>query len=554
VSPRLPHATALALVLVAGLAAAEGHGTHAPRSAAPPSLLDGLGTHHHAVTTSNPAAQRYFDQGLRLVYAFNHDEATRAFREAARLDPGCAMAWWGVALAAGPNYNLPIDDERDRVARDAMARAIALAPKTQGTASEAEQAYIDALAKRYARPSGADRKQLDRDYADAMRAVARNHPDDLDAATLFAESLMVLRPWDLWTLDGTPQPGTTEIVETLEGVLARDPNHPGANHYYIHAVEASPDPGRALASAERLGGLAPAAGHLVHMPSHVYMRVGRYADAVEANRRAITADERYMARQKPDGVYPQMYYPHNIHFLWSAASMEGRSAESIAAARKLTAHLTPDVLRQMPMLELFAPTPLFALARFGKWQEVLASPAPGDEFQVVSGMWHYTRGLALAATGKLDDAAREQASVAKLAEAMAADRIIGDNQPAKRHLELAAAELAGDIAARRGRTDEAVERLEEAVRLEDRLPYTEPPPWWRPTRQVLGAVLLEAGRRVEAEAVYREDLRRNPENGWSLLGLAHSLRDRDPPAASSAEARFRAAWARADVRPRSSRF
>jgi tetratricopeptide (TPR) repeat protein len=487
---------------------------------------------------------------MRLVYAFNHDEATRAFREAARLDPGCAMAWWGVALAAGPNYNLPIDDERDRVARDAMAQASALAPK----ASEPERAYIDALDRRYARPSGADRKQLDRDYADAMRQVTRKHPDDLDAATLFAESLMVLRPWDLWTLDGAPQPGTTEIVETLEGVLARDPDHPGANHYYIHAVEASPDPGRALASADRLGGLAPAAGHLVHMPAHVYMRVGRYADAAEANRRAITADERYIGGQKPQGVYPQMYYPHNIHFLWSAASMEGRSAEAIAAANKLTAQLTPDVLRQMPMLELFAPTQLFALARFGKWDDVLAAPPPAEEFLVAAGMWHYTRGLALAATGRLDEAARERARVATLADATPADRVIGDNQPAKRHLELAAAELGGEIAARRGRTDEAVKHLEEAVRLEDRLPYTEPPAWWRPTRQVLGATLLEAGRPVEAEAVYREDLRRNPENGWSLLGLAHSLRDRDPAAASAVDARFRTAWAHADVQPQSSRF
>jgi len=552
---RLSYAMLPVLVLSAGLArAVDDHGAHASGGAAPPPLLAGLGVHHHAVTTTNRQAQRYFDQGLRLVYAFNHDEATRAFREAARLDPECAMAWWGVALAAGPNYNVPIDDGRDRVARDAMARAVALTRKPGGTTSEPERAYIDALAKRYARPSGTDRRQLDRDYADAMREVARRHPGDLDAATLFAESLMVLRPWDLWTLDGKPQPGTTEIVETLEGVLAQDPNHPGANHYYIHAVEASPDPGRALPSAERLERLAPAAGHLVHMPSHVYMRVGRYADAAEANRRAIKADEHYIARQNADGVYPQMYYPHNIHFLWSAASMEGRSAEAIATASKLSAHLTPDALRQMPMLELFAPTSLFALARFGKWQQLLAVPAPGKEFQVYSGMWHYTRGLALAATGKVDKAAREQSQVATLARAVAADRVIGDNQPAKRHLELAAAELAGEIAARRGHTDEAVKQLREAVRLEDQLPYTEPPAWWRPTRHVLGAVLLEGGRPVEAEAVYREDLGRNPENGWSLLGLWLSLRDRDPAAAESADSRFRTAWARADMRPQSSRF
>jgi tetratricopeptide (TPR) repeat protein len=530
--------------------AASEHGGHAPSPDGRPPVIDGLGTYTHAVTTTSPDAQRYFDQGLRLVYAFNHDEAVRAFREAARLDPGCAMAWWGIALASGPNYNLPIDEERDRTARDAMAKAVALAPK----ASDAERAYIGALAKRYARPSGGDRAQLDRDYADAMREVARTHPTDPDGQTLFAESLMVLRPWDLWTADGRPQPGTPEIVATLEGVLAKNPDHPGANHYYIHAMEASPTPEKALASAQRLPGLAPAAGHLVHMPAHVYMRLGRYDDAAEANRRAIAADERYIEREKPEGVYPLMYYPHNIHFLWSAASMEGRSAEAIAAARKLSGNLSPEALREMPMLELFAPTPLFALTRFGKWDEVLAFPAPGEEFQVYSGLWHYTRGLAYAATGKLDQAQREQEAVARLAAAVPEDRIIGDNQPAKRHLELAAAELAGDIAARRGRTDEAVAHLEEAVRLEDQLPYTEPPAWWRPSRHVLGAVLLDAGRPAEAEAVYREDLRRNPENGWALLGLARSLRERKPDEAAAVDARFRTAWAHADVQPTSSRF
>ena len=526
------------------------HANHSPPEDARPPVFDGLGTHGHPVTTSSPEAQRYFDQGLRLIYGFNHDEAIRAFREAARIDPGCAMAWWGIAFSAGPNYNLPIDEPRDAMAREAMAKAVALAPAV----SAVDRAYIEALASRYARPSGADREQLDRDYADAMRGVARKHPDDLDAATLYAESLMVLRPWDLWTLDGKPQPRTAKIVAVLEGVLAKNPDHPGANHYYVHAVEASPHPERALASAQRLAQLAPAAGHLVHMPSHIYMRVGRYGDAAEANRRAIAADERYIEDEKPQGVYPMMYYPHNILFLWSAASMEGRSAESIAAARKLTAQLSPQALREMPMLELFAPTPLFALVRFGRWEEVLAAPSPGEEFQVTAGMWHYTRGIALAATGKLDEAAREQEAVARLAAAVPADRIIGDNQPARRHLEVAAAELAGDIAARRGRTDEAVRRLEEAVRLEDQLPYTEPPAWWRPTRHVLGAVLLEAGRPAEAEVVYREDLRRNPDNGWALIGLSRSLRARNPDEAAATQARFEKAWANADVAITSSRF
>ncbi len=539
----------LLLALAAPVHAAGEHGDHPPPADSRPPLLEGLGTLHHPVTTTSPEAQRYFDQGLRLIYGFNHDEAIRAFREAARLDPDCAMAWWGVAFAAGPNYNLPIDEARDRLAREAMATAVALAPK----AGPAEQDYIAALAKRYARPSGADRKALDRDYAAAMGAVAKKHPADLDAATLHAEALMVLRPWDLWTADGKPQPGTTEIVATLEAVLAKEPDHLGANHYYIHAVEASPDPGKALASAQRLAGLAPAAGHLVHMPSHVYMRVGRYADAAEANRRAIAADERYIAGEEPTGVYPLMYYPHNLHFLWSAASMEGRSAEAIAAGHKLTAQLSPKALREMPMLELFAPTPVLALARFGRWDRVLATTAPGDEFVVATAMWRYTRGLALAATGKLDEAAAEQAEVARLAATVPADRVIGDNQPARRHLELAATELAGDIAARRGKTDEGVRLLEEAVRLEDALPYTEPPPWWRPVRHVLGAVLLEANRPADAEAVYREDLRRNPDNGWALHGLAGSLRERNPEEAAATEARFRRAWERADVQLASSR-
>jgi tetratricopeptide (TPR) repeat protein len=541
-------------VLVLGLATAvpsavARHG-HAPAPGRRPPLYADLGDHRHPVTTKSAAAQRYFDQGLRLVYAFNHDEAVRAFREAARLDPGCAMAWWGIAFASGPNYNMPIDEERDRTAREAMEKATALAP----SASPAERDYIEALARRYARPSGADRKELDRAYADAMRAVARRHPDDLDAATLFAESLMVLRPWDLWTRDGTQQPGTEEIVATLEGVIRRDPRHPGANHYYIHAVEASPHPERALGSAARLEGLAPGAGHLVHMPAHVYMRVGRYGDAAESNRRAIAVDEAYIARERPQSVYPMMYYPHNIHFLWAAASMQGRSREALQAARKLAEHTSPEALREMPMLELFAPTPLFALARFGRWEALLAEPAPPEEFPVVAGIWHYTRGLALAATSRLDDAAREQGEVERLAAAVPEDRIIGDNQPARRHLELAAADLAGEIAARRGRTDEAVRRLEEAVRMEDELPYTEPPAWWRPTRQVLGAVLLDAGRSADAEAVYREDLRRNPENGWSLRGLGRSLRERKPEEAAAVDARFRKAWAQADVQLEASRL
>ncbi len=514
-------------------------------------LFDNLGTHHHPVTTRSPQAQQYFDQGLRFVYGFNHDEAIRAFKEAARLDPKCAMAYWGIAFALGPNYNLPLDDERNKAAFAALEQAVALAPH----ASKREQAYISALAKRYSLAPDADRKALDRAFADAMGELARRYPDDLDAATLYAESLMDLRPWDLWTLDGQPQPGTLEIVRTLEMVLAKDPNHPGANHYYIHAVEASPNPERALPSAQRLGKLVPGAGHLVHMPSHVYMRVGRYADAADANTEAIAVDRVYIEQWKPDGVYPMMYYPHNIHFLWAAASMEGRSGEAIRAGREVSSGVSEEMVQEMPMVEYFAPTSYFALVRFGRWDEMLREPEPPASMPYARAMWHYGRGRAFLAANRLDDAQIEQAQVAAAAAEMAPDRIIGDNTPAISLLRIASAVLAGEIAARRGELDAAVRELTTAVQMQDQLPYTEPPPWYYPIRQSLGAVLLSADRPAEAEAVYREDLKRNPGNGWSLYGLAQSLRaQRKNDEAAAVDTQFRQAWTRADVTLPSSRF
>jgi tetratricopeptide (TPR) repeat protein len=536
------------LLLATPVAAQHDHG--APATDGVP-LFDNLGTYHHAITTPVPEAQRYFDQGLRLVYAFNHDEAIRAFREAARLDPTCAMAWWGVALASGPNYNLPLDPEREAAALDAVARGMALTEH----ASPRERQYLEAVAIRYGKGPGGDRKALDRAYADAMKKIMQSDPGDLDAAVIYAEALMVLRPWDLWTLDGHPNPGTEEIVATLESVLQKAPHHPGANHYYIHAVEASRTPERALDAARRVGSAMPGAGHLVHMPSHIYMRTGRWEEAVAANQRAIVADREYIETQKPGGFYPMMYYPHNIDFLRAAASMEGRSREAIAAAREMSGALQPEMLRAMPMLEYFAPTVVFGLARFGRWEDVLKEPAPGDEFVYATGMWHYARGLAFAATGRPDDAAREHAQVEAAAKATPIDRIVADNQPARRLLELASAVLAGESAARRGESDTAVRELERAVLLEDALPYTEPPPWYFPVRQSLGDALLAAGRADEAAAVYREDLRRNPENGWSLYGLARSLRaGGDTQGAKAADRRFRAAWARADVPLTASRF
>jgi tetratricopeptide (TPR) repeat protein len=537
------------LLLVASSVWAE-HDHGAPARDGVP-LFDNLGTHHHAITTQVPDAQRYFDQGLRLVYAFNHEEAIRAFREAARLDPTCAMAWWGVALASGPNYNLPLDPEREAAALDAVARGNALAAQ----ASPRERQYLDAVAIRYGKAPGGDRKALDRAYAEAMKKVMQDDPSDLDAAVIYAEALMVLRPWDLWTLDGHPNPGTEEIVATLERVLQKAPDHPGANHYYIHAVEASRTPERALESARRIGTAMPGAGHLVHMPSHIYMRTGRWEDAAAANERAIVVDQAYIEKEKPAGVYPMMYYPHNLHFLWSAASMQGRSRDALAAARQVGGAIEPDMLRAMPMLEYFAPTVVFGLVRFGRWDDVLKEPAPGDDFVYATGMWHYARGMAFAATGRADDAARERAHVETAAKVTPIDRIVADNQPARRLLELAAAVLAGESAARAGNAETAIRELERAVVLEDALPYTEPPAWYFPVRQSLGAALLAAGRTDAAAAVYREDLRRNPENGWSLFGLAKSLRaGGEARAAAATDRRFRSAWTRADVTLTASRF
>jgi tetratricopeptide (TPR) repeat protein len=507
------------LLLTVSSALADHQHAPAPAATAPPPLFDDVGTLQHPITTANPQAQRYFDQGLRFIYAFNHDEATRAFKEAARLDPNCAMAYWGIALTLGPNYNLPVDAERDRAAYEALQKALSLAPQV----SEAERAYIEAVAKRHSSDPKADRKALDQTYANAMREVAKRYPDDLDAATLFAEALMNVRPWDLWTHDGQPQPGTEEIVSTLESVLKRNPDHPGAIHYYIHTVEASPQPERAVPFADRLGKLTPGAGHLVHMPSHIYIRVGRYHDAAESNAKAAAIDAAYIEKYNIQGAYRMMYYPHNIHFFWAAATLEGRSAEALQAARDFSAKLPVEMVRQMPMVEAFVPTYLFALVRFGKWQEILKQPAPPADLTYSTGMWHYARGLAFAAKKQWKKAATAHATLTEIAKATPPDARVMMNSAAAL-LNLAASVLAGELAAKQGKTAEAVQSLETAVRQQDELRYEEPPSWYYPVRQSLGAVLLKAGRAAEAEAVYREDLKRNPENGWSLYGLTQSLR------------------------------
>jgi tetratricopeptide (TPR) repeat protein len=507
-------------------------------------LLEGVGGHHRAVTTSSPLAQRYFDQGLRLVYAFNHDEARRAFEEAARLDPGLSMAHWGVALTLGPNINMPADPERERAAYAAVQRALA----TMGGASPAEQGFIRALAERYAETPGGDRRARDLAYAEAMRALSHALPDDLDAATLFAEALMDLRPWDLWTRDGRPQPGTLEIVATLESVLARDPDHPGANHYYIHAVEASPHPERALASARRLPGLMPGAGHPVHMPSHIYMRLGMYAEASDANAQAILADRAYLAVARPEGMYRWMYYPHNLQFLAVSSGFEGRREVALLAARAAAAEASGPMVSAMPMLQSFRAAPYLELVRFGAWEELLREPAPPEDQRYASAIHTWARGVALARTGHADLAAREHVRFEAARGDVPEELTLVANNRASAVLAVASAVLAAELAAARGRTDLAVAALERAVDAEDELAYGEPPDWPLPARHRLGAVLLAAGRAAEAEAVYREDLRRHPANGWALFGLAESLKKqgRDAEAAPVRE-RFRRAFARADV-------
>jgi tetratricopeptide (TPR) repeat protein len=429
----------------------------------PPALQTNLGTYHRPITSASKEAQAYFDQGLRLLYAFNHEEAQAAFEEAARLDPSCAICFWGAALTLGPNINLPAISERAEAAWAFLKKAQA---KAQG-ASPVERALIGALGHRYAHPAPTEPKKqhaLDASYADAMRQVAKRFPKDPDVATLFAESMMDLRPWDFWTLDGSPQPGTEEIVATLEGVLRLHPDHPGANHYLIHAVEASPHPERAMASAERLKTLMPGAGHLVHMPSHIYIRTGQYADGSEANRRAIAVDA---ASPHNHPIYA-MYVAHNFQFLWASTLMEGRSAESMQAARDMLRQIPLEMLKEMPGFDSLLAYPVVGLARFGRWKEVLEEPMPPADFPTAQGLWHATRGLALLRTGDRGGAARELAEVEALRQRTPADAKVMMNS-ALDVLGIAVDVLKAELARANGDTATAFTRFEQAVAAEDKL-------------------------------------------------------------------------------------
>jgi tetratricopeptide (TPR) repeat protein len=531
-------------IAVAAEHAAHGHDANPPAPAAP--LLDGLGATHHPITTKSPMTQKYFDQGLRLIFAFNHDEAQRSFEHAASLDPDCAMCWWGVALSLGPHVNLPALPDRTVAAYQAAEKARARVAK----ASAEEKALIAAIEKRYSDPAPATpelQKKLDTDYANAMREVSKKYADDLDVATLFAESLMDLEPWDYWTPDLEPRPETVEVLATLESVLKRAPGHPGAAHYYIHTVEAGPNPEKALDAAKRLQTAMPGAGHLVHMPSHIYLRLGRYAEASEWNRKAIVADDAYQAKGTPQAFY-MMYVAHNHQFLMASCMFEGRSAEAIKETNLALEKIPVDMLRQMPGFDLVLGYPVWTRARFGRWNELLDQPAPPADFRFAKAAWHAARSLAYASTDRLAQAEVERDSVTAIAVTIPADMVEGLNT-AQSLLEVATNLASGTIAIKRGDPTSGLRMLEAAVTAEDKLRYDEPSDWYFPTRHVLGAALLTAGKAAEAEAVYRRDLEKHPENGWALSGLAASLSaEKKSTEAAEATARRDRAWKNADTK------
>lgn len=511
--------------------------------------LQKLGSHVFPVSTRNRQAQLFMNQGLNLSYAFNHAEAGRAYREAARLDPKLAMAYWGAALALGPNINAPMDPASEPLALEAINKAVSLKAK----ASPRERALIDALTHRYS-GRAEDRQARDREYADAMRKVHLQFPNDDDISMLYVESVMDLRPWGYWTRDGSPYDRTSEIVELTERVIAKNPKHPGALHLYIHLMEAySAD--KAEAAADRLLTLMPAAGHMVHMPAHIYQRVGRYADAAKSNVMAIAADEDYISQCRAQGLYPMAYYPHNLHFLWFAATAEGNSKVAIQAARKAASRVDDPTLKAVPLLAGFRVVPYYALTRFGKWDEMLREPEPPATSAFLTAMWHYARGTAFLGKGQTEDADTELAKISEIMKDKSLDHPLFSPNTGLAVTTIAQEVLAGEIDAAKKNYDTAIAHLERAVRLEDALVYTEPAEFHFPPRHALGAILLDAGRPAEAATVYWEDLRRNKENGWALFGLMQALKaEGRKDDAALIEARFQKAWAGADVKLSSSRF
>jgi len=512
----------------------------------PAPLFDDLDVLDHPVTSDSAEARRYFNQGLVLLYGFNHNEAVRSFQAAATMDPECAMAYWGIAYAHGPNINRPMEDADVPKAWIALQSARNYAPK----ASPREQAYIEALTARYVREPIKDRSGLDQAYADAMKKVAEAYPDDLDAWTLYAESLMDTTPWNYWEKDLAPKPATAALLKALEHVLKRNPDHPGANHFFIHAVESGPTPRLGLPSADRLRDLDVRTGHLVHMPAHIYLRVGQYRDASIANEKAVKVDRGYIRACQAQGFYPGVYYPHNLHFLWYATAWEGRSKDSLRTARRivnfeLDNRCGPTTVVEAPR---FRHLPLLVQARFGHWEDLLATPTPKDAHVFDQAMWHFARGLADIATGSLDEAARHQAALHDLGTG---DKATADDNPyfpGSQLLAVADHVLTGKLAQSRQDQAAAVAALTEAVRLQDELPYMEPPYWYYPTRESLGAALLQFEQPAQAEQAFREDLAHHPRNAWGLFGLSQALREQGKDAeAARVQGEFEQAWKHADT-------
>lgn len=520
-------------------------------------LFEGMGEHQHMITTSVPAAQLYFDQGLVLAFGFNHAEAIRSFQAAQRLDPECAMCFWGEALATGPNINVTSNGKavmssgERKSAYAALLQALAL----KANVSIPEQDYIDALATRYDGNLESDRTLLDIAYANAMRELTQKYPADNDSAALFAEALMNTMPWDYWLNAEHPKPATQEVIDTLESIMARQPSHPLALHLYIHAVEASTNPGRAEVAADTLTDLVPASGHLVHMPAHIYWRVGRYNDAVQANIQAALVDEEYIAQCNAQGFYPALYYPHNIHFLWAASSMMGNSKLAIESARKVSLNVRLEMIEQFPTVEFFKTIPILALTQFGYWDEILAEPMPLSKHQYSTAIQHYARGIALLRKNDVIAAQLELTALQPLINSNIIHTLDGADYPASVLLSIAEQLLLGEIALTEGKNAVAISHFSQAVTEQDTLPYTEPPFWYYPTRQSLGQALIQAKEFAAAEQVYRKDLQAYPKNGWSMFGLIQSLQGQNKQReAEKVQDMFNIVWNMADVKLEASRM
>lgn len=538
--------TAVALTLPPVLSAGEQDNVLVGEIIKTAPLLEGMGDFTHPVTTSNPLAQKYFDQGMVLSFGFNHAEAARSFQQAQILDPDCAMAYWGEAWVLGPNINVPMEADAVEPAWAALQKAL----QKFGNASQRERDYILALAARYTAEPLEDRSPLDSAFADAMRTVAAKYPDDHEAQIIFAEAVMNTSPWKYWDDDGQPLPFTAEILATLERVLARDPDHPQACHLYIHAVEET-HPEWAEACADRLDGLCPGAGHLVHMPSHIYIRLGRYADAVDVNEMAVEADDGYVTQCHAQGLYPVAYMPHNHHFLWFGACMQGRSVRAAEAACHMVDHVDQDLMRQpgYEVVQHFWLVPLYSMLRFGEWEQIQHEPKPDDDLKFPLGIWHFAQGMAKLRLGDPDKAKEHLQELSRrAADDDLADIVIWGINTAQHLVQIGEQVLAGEIEASEKDYDAAIRHLRKAVEIEDSLVYEEPQSWYAPTRLALGAVLLEAGHAEDAERAFREDLVKYPANAWGLLGLHQALAAQgDSAAAEAVKSQFEEAAKHADV-------